>query len=413
MANNSNGGSAAMPIIGKLITILKNFLKIGTFIEDGFIRSFLVTIWGEPGIGKSAVIRALAEAGVAAYFMPGGMYGDLTDAVPTPRVIQPDIDTQIKIWEMMAKKVDAIPPHIQTAMFRSQIESASKREIEMINPRHRFLEEFLLKCEADRKAKKLKSTPVIFVDEATHMNGKARDRLVTDLCDGDLCRKLGLTWVPLVVFLANGRAFGGKENTPLTTRQIHRAVQFIYYPDVDDIPSKVENINSLSAKKERQRARDAALRRFREGENSLSDRELPRNDAGNPRAQEIFYWMCSRVKRLNIPEAIKFMSEVAAGYFREGDDLTNAIAYVRIFFGVLPASMDEVRELIKDNGKNIPASVKGAKLQMAGWVNWARAISSGTTADQETLATFAELCGVKAEIAQTIRTDKEELVNEV
>lgn len=404
--NNTEGGR--LPIIDNLWKTIEFFLRIGTFIEDGFMRSFFLTFWGACGVGKSATIHSFAKKGVAAFFLPGGMYSNLTDAVPTPREVPPTPEEEVTIWEKMEKVVSKLPPHIQLECFRSQLKAATKREMEMIHPRHRKLEEFLLDCDVQLKAGKFKyKTVLILVDEATHMDGKARDRLVTDLCDGDLCRKLGLTWVPLVIFLANGRIYGGKENTPLTVRQIHRTVQYIYYPSVGDIPSKVPNINSSAAKESRKRSRQAELLAFESGENAISERELPKNREGNPRAQEVFYWMCARVKALNLPEPTKFCTDFVQGYFRPGPDQTNSLAYVRMFFGVLPGSIAEVKAHVASKGSTIPDSIKKANFAKAGWTNWARYISSGTQADQDTCATFAELCGAPAEIAQCIRTDKE------
>lgn len=391
MANNK---TLQLPVLGDFTKFLVYITEIG-IAPMSFAWMALATC----GVGKSAQVKQFKKTHKnPVFFLPGTAYSRMTAMVPTPHKIAPGRS----VTEQLAKEIDEmkLPEWAKIEAYRNRLECATELNMEMTQPRYLRLERWLI--EADKQYKKTGLIPLIILDEATMMPRDSRDRFFTDVVDGNLCEELGV--VRPVCFLTGNGRYGGSSNEPQEVRQVHRTVQFVYYPDAGEIPSTVPNFNSTTMVRQRETSRTETLAEMMSGDTAvITAREFPRNKIGTPRAQEFFMWLCFRVKALKLPDPVKFLTDCAEGFFLPGHDTQDAVANARQLFSVFPATLEEVRAIVDDPKAVISPGVKALAAKPADWVSWARAISDGSDAESEDLGRFAEKAGCGREVVRAIK----------
>lgn len=401
------GNINAISVIEDLDLLMK-FYAIGACPDALFYM-----IFSPPGCGKTSWMRA--HASKESFLINGRVYGENTAAIP---IVQSPFVT-VERYLASRKKVMAVLDEedrkneaLVERLTEHQLRRDMERDVRMRPPRYFELETFL--SEYDKKVydPKRGNVPIIWVDEATQMSVDARDQLITALVDGELLRDLKIGWKPMVVMLANGKAFGGANNFPLSPRQVARCVQMIYVPaGTEDIPVDTLGMNTVGSKKLRKTYHDEVIEDFRSGKNAISASELPNNRAGNPRTQRILLWFVERVRALKIPGQLEFLKTIINGFVRS-DNVLRATEMVREYFTDLPVSLEEIRQIVTGPHDGSDPSTYAATLRKKykniatqEWLTWAKYRSDGTPQGLHDIELFLKLLGVSADITDVVKLD--------
>lgn len=398
MATNktaTKGGNTNAISVVETLDKVSDFYRIGA-CPDALFYLFL----SPPGCGKTSWMRANMKQ--ESFLINGKIYGENTAAIPLVQNTPPTIDEYLatrKEVKGMLDEEDQENEELIDRLVDLKLKKDRERDIHMRPPRYFELENFLLDYDKRIYDPAKKNVPIIWVDEATQMTVEARDQLITALVDGVLLLELGIKWKPMVIMLANGRSFGGANNFPLSPRQVARCVQMIYVPEgSEDIPVNTNGMNSLGSKELRKRYHQWVVDSFMTGKNSLSKSELPSNHPGNPRAQRTLLWFVERVRKLKIRDPLEFMTVVVNGFI-DSSVSAEALEMVRQYFTNLPASMEEVRAILKGES---PVPKNLGKITEQEWLQWAKYRTDGTPQANADLAQFLLLIGTSKEIAQAV-----------
>ena len=391
----TKGGTNAISVVETLDKVT-DFYKIGA-CPDALFYLFL----SPPGCGKTSWMRANMKQ--ESFLINGKIYGENTAAIPLVQNIPPSVDEYIaarkEVKEMLVEE-DRNDEQLVEKLVDLKLKKDRERDIHMRPPRYFELENFLLDYDKRIYDSSKKNVPIIWVDEATQMTVEARDQLITALVDGVLLLELGIKWKPMVIMLANGRSFGGANNFPLSPRQVARCVQMIYVPEgTEDIPVNTNGMNSIGSKELRKRYHQWVVESFMTGKNSLSKSELPANHPGNPRAQRTLLWFVERVRKLKIRNPLEFMTVVVNGFI-DSSVANEALEMVRQYFTNLPASLEEVRAILKGES---PVPKNLTKVTEQEWLQWAKYRTDGTPQANADLAQFLLLIGASKEIAEAVK----------
>lgn len=399
MATNNKtatkGGTNAISVVETLDKVA-DFYKIGA-CPDALFYLFL----SPPGCGKTSWMRANMKQ--ESFLINGKIYGENTAAIPlvqnTPVSVDEYLAARKEVKEMLDDD-DRKDEQLVERLVDLKLKKDRERDIHMRPPRYFELENFLLKYDAEVYDPAKKNVPIIWVDEATQMTVEARDQLITALVDGVLLLELGIKWKPMVIMLANGRSFGGANNFPLSPRQVARCVQMIYVPEgSEDIPVNTNGMNSIGSKELRKRYHQWVVDSFMTGKNSLSKSELPSNHPGNPRAQRTLLWFVERVRKLKLRNPLELMTVIVNGFI-DSSVANEALEMVRQYFTNLPASIEEVRAILKGES---PVPKNLTKVTEQEWLQWAKYRTDGTPQANADLAHFLLLIGASKEIAEAVR----------
>lgn len=402
---DTNKSANAIAVVPSL-DIIKDLYKIGS-CPDALFYLFL----SPPGCGKTSWMRA--NMARESFLLNARMYGENTASIPVVAgnncTIEDYIAARAEVKEHLSALAEKDPdfaeimtPEMVERFTESKLHSID-RDVHMRAPRYFELENFLLKYDKEVYDSAKKNVPIIWVDEATQATVEARDQLITALVDGVLMDILGIKWKPMVIMLANGKAFGGANNYPLSPRQVARCVQFIYVPEgSEDIPVNTPGINSMAAKKLRQEYHQFVVEGFQTGRNALSKNELPSNHPGNPRAQNVMLWYTTRVKALKIYGPESFMSQIVNGYM-DSAFFEKAMGLVKMFFTNMPATIEEVRGILTGKTK-MPPNLKGVTNQE--WQSWAAAVTDGSATANLDLSNFLRLLKVDEETCKSVETQR-------
>lgn len=399
MATNNKtatkGGTNAISVV-ETLDMVTAFYKIGA-CPDALFYLFL----SPPGCGKTSWMRANMKQ--ESFLINGKIYGENTAAIPlvqnTPVSVDEYLAARKEVKEMLDDD-DRKDEQLVERLVDLKLKKDRERDIHMRPPRYFELENFLLKYDAEVYDPAKKNVPIIWVDEATQMTVEARDQLITALVDGVLLLELGIKWKPMVVMLANGRSFGGANNFPLSPRQVARCVQMIYVPEgSEDIPVNTNGMNSIGSKELRKRYHQWVVDSFMTGKNSLSKSELPSNHPGNPRAQRTLLWFVERVRKLKLRNPLELMTVIVNGFI-DSSVANEALEMVRQYFTNLPASIEEVRAILKGES---PVPKNLTKVTEQEWLQWAKYRTDGTPQANADLAHFLLLIGASKEIAEAVK----------
>lgn len=380
------------------IPVVTNLDFVWRMIDLGRCPNALFThVFSPPGVGKTAQMLASNRPG---FLINGKQFGENNTSIPmVERIVLSAMEIK-KAYNAVMKSLspeEKADKDLVNLLITNEIENMKKKEVVMRPPVYRELDDFLLNYE--KEYKKTGIPPILWVDEATQMPVEARDQFITAYIDGVHVRSLGLSYYPNVVMFSNGRIYGGANNFPLSPRQVARSVQLLLIPDgSDDIPVDVPGMNTTGSKKMRKEYHDKVEADFISGKNAISRAELPSNLAGNPRAQHTLLWYVDRVRATKMPSPVLFMENFVKGYIA-ADEINTAMEMVKSFFTDLPASVEEVRDIIK-NGKKLP---KLTSVNSQEWMAWARYRSDGTPQCLEDLAHFAALCGASEDTVDGIK----------
>jgi hypothetical protein len=365
-------------------------------------------IFSPPGCGKTGWMRAHASR--ESFLINGRMFGENMSAIPIIESPVPTIEEYLAARKAVRAKLDDEDKANETLVAKLvDNKLKSERDVRMRPPKYWELEAFLKNYDKAVYDPKKGNVPIIWVDEATQMSVESRDQLITALVDGELLIELGLKWKPMVVFLANGRAFGGANNFPLSPRQVARCVQMIYVPDGDaDIPMNTLGLNTFGSKKLRKEYRQRVLDGFRAGKNAISAAELPKGDPGNPRTQNTLLWFVERMRALKLNDPLETMKVIVNGFVQS--DLTlDAMEMVREYFTNLPASLEEIRDIVTGPHDGTDPTVykdkikkKFGAISKQEWMTWAKFRSDGTPQGQRDIGLFLQLLGMSKDLIEAI-----------
>lgn len=399
------GNTNAISVIENLDLLMK-FYAIGACPDALFYM-----IFSPPGCGKTSWMRAHASR--ESFLINGRMFGENMSAIPIIESPVPTIKEYLAARKAVRAELDDEDKSNETLVAKLvDNKLKSERDVRMRPPKYWELEAFLKNYDRVVYDPKKGNVPIIWVDEATQMSVESRDQLITALVDGELLRELGLKWKPMVVFLANGKAFGGANNFPLSPRQVARCVQMIYVPaGTEDIPVDTIGMNTVGSKKLRRTYHDEVIEDFRSGKNAISAAELPNNRAGNPRTQRILLWFVERVRALKIPGQLEFLKTVINGFVRS-DNVLRATEMVREYFTDLPVSLEEIREIVTGPHDGSDPSTyaqtlrkKYKNIATQEWLTWAKYRSDGTPQGLHDIELFLKLLGVSADITDVVKLD--------
>lgn len=363
-----------------------------------------------PGCGKTSWMRA--HASEESFLINGKVYGENTAAIPivqSPFVTMKQYLAARKTVKALLDEEDRTNETLVERLTEYQIRKDMERDIHMRPPRYFELENFLLRYDKEKYDPKRGNVPIIWVDEATQMSVEARDQLITALVDGELLRELKIGWKPMVIMLANGRAFGGQNNFPLSPRQVARCIQMIFVPEgSEDIPMPTLGLNTYGSKKLRQEYHKEVIDGFRAGKNALSAAELPKNHPGNPRAQNILLWFVERIRALKLHNPLELMKVIINGFIAS-DYVLEATEMVREYFTNLPASLEEIRDIITGPHDGTDPTVykdkikkKFGAISKQEWMTWAKFRSDGTPQGQHDIGLFLMLLGMSKDLIEAI-----------
>jgi len=354
-----------------------------------------------PGCGKTSWMWSHMKA--ESFLINGKVYGENTAAIPIVQTPVPTVEKYLaarKEVKALLDEEDRKDEVLVEKLVDLKLKKESERDVHMRPPRYFELEKFLLDYDKNVYDPAKKNAPIIWVDEATQMTVEARDQLITALVDGVLLKELGIKWKPMVIMLANGRSFGGANNFPLSPRQVARCIQMIFVPEgTEDIPVSTTGMNSIGSKELRKRYHQWVVESFMTGKNSLSKSELPSNHPGNPRAQRTLLWFVERVRKLKIRDPLEFMTTIVNGFI-DSTAVPDALEMVRQYFTNLPASLEEVRAILKGES---PVPKNLGKVTEQEWLQWAKYRTDGTPQANADLSQFLLLIGASKEIAEAVK----------
>ena len=402
----AKGGNINAISVVEDLDILMKFYAIGACPDALFYM-----IFSPPGCGKTSWMRAHASR--ESFLINGRMFGENMSAIPIIESPVPTIKEYLAARKAVRAELDDEDKSNETLIAKLvDNKLKSERDVRMRPPKYWELEAFLKNYDRVVYDPKKGNVPIIWVDEATQMSVESRDQLITALVDGELLRELGLKWKPMVVFLANGKAFGGANNFPLSPRQVARCVQMIYVPaGTEDIPVNTIGMNTVGSKKMRRTYHDEVIEDFRSGKNAISAAELPNNRAGNPRTQRILLWFVERVRALKIPGQLEFLKTIINGFVRS-DNVLRATEMVREYFTDLPVSLEEIRQIVTGPHDGSDPSTyaqtlrkKYKNIATQEWLTWAKYRSDGTPQGLHDIELFLKLLGVSADITDVVKLD--------
>lgn len=365
---------------------------------------FFICESSHPGEGKSAWIDEQVRQG-RAFLIKAENFCENSSPFPAvidyPPTSDEILDAYDKVSADLEKRAKTVPDCILLKLVDANVRL--KRVPEIKETHYKELEDFLRGYLPTFK--KTGKAPTIFVDEYTQVDHKGRARIVEELVNGKMCRRLGLPFLPFVIAMCNGKTWGGVMNYPLQPMEVARMIRVIYQPDgTDDIPVPTEGINTVGSKNLRKAHAQRVVDGFTSGKDSFPQGELPHGDPGNPRIQHVLLWYVEQVRKSKgfIREPIPFMETIVKGIV-DSDLFSVAMEMVKQFFTTLPASIEEVRQLMQDKASMEALKKKLAKVSSQEWSAWAFFRSDGLQSTDNDLARFLNLLGVDGDTCEQIK----------
>lgn len=398
MATNNNKKSMTVPVI-------TSHDWIDQMIELGRPPvPFYICETSHPGEGKSAHIDEQVKKGMA-FSIKAEFFCENSSPFPVVVNYPPTMEEIFKaskdVDEFLAKKGEEVSEATKQRMIEAQVKV--NRVPEIATTRYKELEEFLKGYVPTWK--KTGKAPTVYVDEYTQVDHKGRARIVEELVNGAMCRRLGLPFLPFVVACCNGKTWGGVMNYPLQPMEVARMIRVIYQPDGnDDIPVTTEGINTLGCKNLRKEHSRRVTDGFTSGKDSFPTGELPHGDPGNPRVQHVLLWYTEAVRKSKgfIRDPIPFMTTIVYGIC-DADLCQDAMEMVKQFFTTLPASIEEVRQLMNDDAALKALKSKLSKISSQEWTSWAKFRTDGFQSTDNDLARFLGLLGVDGDTCEQVK----------
>ena len=390
---------------GMLVPVITSHTFIDQMIELGRppVPMYLCET-SHPGEGKSAHIEEQIRKG-SAFLIKAENFCENSSPFPAVVTYPPTAKELLAAYgtveELLKKENKTVPDSILKMMVESSV--TYNRVPEMKTTRYKELEEFLKGYLPTFK--KTGRPPVVVIDEYTQVDHKGRGRIVEELVNGAMCRRLGLPFIPFVWACCNGKTWGGVMNYPLQPMEVARMIRVIYQPDgSDDIPVTTEGINTLGAKNLRKAHYDRVVNGFISGKDCFPQGELPHGDPGNPRTQHVLLWYTEAVRKSKglIRDPIPFMETVVRGIV-DADFIQDAMEMVKQFFTTLPASIEEVRQLMNDEAAMKALKQKLAKVSSQEWTSWAKFRTDSLTSTDNDLARFLGLLGVDGDTCEQVK----------
>lgn len=190
-------------------------------------------------------------------------------------------------------------------------------------------------------------------------------------------------------------------------------IRVIYQPDgTDDIPVPTEGINTLGAKNLRRAHAQRVIDAFTSGKDAFPQGELPHGDPGNPRTQHVLLWYTEQVRKSKgmIRDPLPFLETIIKGMV-DAELFAPAMELVKQYFTTLPASIEEVRQLMNDDAALKALKQKLAKVSSQEWASWAFFRSDGLQSTDNDLAAFLGLLGVDGDTCNQVRKQSRGLRN--
>ena len=398
MANNKSKGAVNLPFLNSH-DWLDQMRELGRPPVPFFICES-----SHPGEGKSAYIDQLIAEGKA-FIIKAENFCENSSPFPAVVTYPPTTEELLaayeKVDEVLKKKNRTVPECVLLEMVKANVQYERVPEIKETH--YRDLEIFLKGYLPTFK--KTGKSPTIFVDEYTQVDHRGRARIVEELVNGKMCRRLGLPFLPFVIAMCNGKTWGGVMNYPLQPMEVARMIRVIYQPDgSDDIPVPTEGINTLGSKNLRKAHAQRVIDGFTSGKDAFPQGELPHGDPGNPRIQHVLLWYTEQVRKSKglIRDPIPFMETIVKGMV-DAELFPQAMEMVKQFFTTLPASIEEVRQLMQDQPAMDALKKKLAKVSSQEWSAWAFFRSDGLQSTDNDLARFLSLLGVDGDTCEQIK----------